>query len=116
MEQIRKEEKHQAYEQRIGEAYIDLNDCRLYLKAEIRAYNNRPNKFIKEDFYKAFMRLYGLTYPKLDNKKHYSTIIKINEWDSKIKLRRNDSGIEEGIQLSYDLQKILKYEGIIGRG
>ena len=116
MEQIRKEEKHQAYEQRIGEYYEDLNDCRAVLKREMRAYNNRPSRFIKEDFYMAFMRLYGLTYPKFDNKKHYSTIIKINEWDSKIKLRRHDPGIEEGIQLSYDLQKILRHEGIIGRG
>lgn len=114
MEQIRKEETHKTYEQYIENAYVRLVFARTTLKTELKRHNGRANRNHKQEFYSAFIELYGLTYPKLKIKEHKDMINKINAWDKNVKLKQINDSIEEGIPLSEELQKALMFDGVIG--
>lgn len=107
------EEKRNTFEYELETTYIRLVRSRTALKVELKLHR-QPNRFIKEEFYEAFIHLYGLAYQRIHNEQNAELIKEINKWDETIKLRRHDPGIEEGIRLSERLQEVLKETSVLG--
>ena len=108
METIEDGKKYPAYEKRVGEVYNDMVHARSLLWVDIQHRRGYPRLFTKEDFYITFIELYGMTFPKLDTKKHKDLIERINTWQDTFVLRKRDDSIKVGIQLSQEYQSALE--------
>ena len=119
MEQSPKpEEKYKDFEKQLEETYLEMGNTRTVLKSETKRSRGHPPTWAREDFYKAFVHLYGLVFQRINTEKgeNRKLIRDINNWDETFNLHREGSpeSVKVGIRLSEKLQEAIKKAGFIG--
>ena len=119
MEQSPKpEEKYKDFEKQLEETYLEMVRTRTILKSEIKRTRGQPPTWSREDFYLAFVHLYGLAFQRINTEEgvNRKLIQDINNWDNTFNVRREGSAesVMAGIHLSEKLQSAIKKAGYIG--
>ena len=106
------EENIDKVQERIDIYYTDLTEVRTDLETEIREGLRYPNRYIQSAFFTAFVGLFDMSWLRMDTKKHAKLIEQIRAWDNDIEFKVENPLLGVGIQLSEELQKVLREDGI----